>query len=366
MRELSLFTGAGGGIYGSKLLGWHTVGYVEWEDYPQRVIAQRIKDGIFDNAPIFTDVREFVQSGAARQYRGFVDVVTGGFPCQPFSVCGKRKASNDSRDMWPATMDVIRAVKPPVVFLENVPGLLSATVDDGTGRSIHYFGTVLRDLAEGGYDVKWCVLGAGDVGAPHYRKRLWILAYSNEFANGEQYFNEASRHDFYENGDVVANAKSKPSHGGNIELKYGESQTPQFRGCSCENHLADTQGYGLKQNKFNGRDQIQPQNWQKIVKVGGRSQGKFSHALCEKLERNQPEPEAKRHVRVRSRAWENEKQNVFQFAPKRSGWWESEPLLGRVANGVANRSHRLKAIGNGQVSLTMAAAYEILSRQFLS
>tara|TARA_R110000787_G_scaffold257683_1_gene362887 strand:+ start:10631 stop:11032 length:402 start_codon:yes stop_codon:yes gene_type:complete len=98
LRELSLFSGAGGGVLGSKILGWKTVGYVEWEDYCQKIIAQRIKDGIFDNAPIFGDVRTFTSEGYARKYRGMVDVVSGGFPCQPFSVAGARKAGDDSRD----------------------------------------------------------------------------------------------------------------------------------------------------------------------------------------------------------------------------------------------------------------------------
>ncbi len=178
MNELSLFSGAGGGLLGTKLLGFNHIGYVEWDDYCQQVIAQRIKDGYLDEAPIYTDVREFAQSGAAREYRGFADVVTAGFPCQPFSVAGKREASNDERNMWPATMDVIRAVKPSVCYLENVPGLLSATVDDTSGRSIHYFGEILRDLAESGYDARWCVLGASDVGAYHKRERLWIVAHA--------------------------------------------------------------------------------------------------------------------------------------------------------------------------------------------
>ena len=75
-------------------------------------------------------------------------------------------------------MDVIKAVNPRIVFLENVPGLLSATVDDSAGRSIHYFGTILRDLAESGYAVKWKVLSAGEVGGSHRRDRLWIMAYT--------------------------------------------------------------------------------------------------------------------------------------------------------------------------------------------
>ena len=83
MNELSLFSGAGGGVLASKLLNWRTIGYVEWDEYCQKVIAQRIKDKLYERAPIFTDVREFIESGAARQYRGFVDVVSAGFPCQP-------------------------------------------------------------------------------------------------------------------------------------------------------------------------------------------------------------------------------------------------------------------------------------------
>ena len=89
MRELSLFSGAGGGLLGSKLLGWRTIGYVEWDKYCQQVIAARIADGHLDTAPIFTDIREFIQSGAVDQYRGFVDVVSAGFPCQGFHLLKK-------------------------------------------------------------------------------------------------------------------------------------------------------------------------------------------------------------------------------------------------------------------------------------
>lgn len=167
MNELSLFTGAGGGVLGTHhLLGWKTCGYVEWNEYCQRVIAARIADGYLTSAPIFTDVREFVQSGAAEQYRGIADVVAAGFPCQPFSVAGKQLAANDERNMWPATRDVIRIVQPRSVLLENVPGLVSCG----------YIGTVIADLAALGYVGRWGVIGAADAGAPHKRDRLWIVA----------------------------------------------------------------------------------------------------------------------------------------------------------------------------------------------
>ena len=166
MRELSLFTGAGGGLLGTKLLGWNHVGYVEFNEYCQKVIAQRIADGHLDRAPIFTDVREFVQSGAAEQYRGIADVVSGGFPCQPFSVAGSRKAEDDSRNMWPATADIIRIVRPARVLLENVPGLLG----------FDYAKSIFADLAEMGYVGRYGVISAADVGAPHKRERLWVIA----------------------------------------------------------------------------------------------------------------------------------------------------------------------------------------------
>lgn len=167
MRELSLFSGAGGGLLGTKLLGFKHVGYVEWNEYCQRVIAARIADGYLDRAPIFTDVREFVQSGAAEQYRGVAEVVSAGFPCQPFSVAGKQQAGDDERNMWPATRDIIRLVRPKVAWLENVTGLL------GT----RYCGVIFGELASLGYDGRWGVFSASNIGAPHRRERIFIAAH---------------------------------------------------------------------------------------------------------------------------------------------------------------------------------------------
>jgi len=166
VNELSLFSGAGGGLLGTKLLGWRSVGYVEFNTYCQQILAQRIKDGFLDEAPIFGDIDDFIESGAAKKYKGYVDVVTAGFPCQPFSVAGKKKGQDDERNKWPQTIQCIRDVGCRYALLENVPGLLNSG----------YFGEILTSLAEAGFDARWCVLGADDVGAPHRRKRLWILA----------------------------------------------------------------------------------------------------------------------------------------------------------------------------------------------
>lgn len=163
MTELSLFTGAGGGVWASKLLGHRIVGYVEREKFCQEVIRQRIRDGLFDDAPVFDDVRTF----NGLPYRGRVDIVSAGFPCQPFSTAGKRLGAKDERNMWPDTLRILNEVRPRWALLENVPGLIRSG----------YFETILQGLAESGYDARWTVLGASDLGARHYRKRVWILAY---------------------------------------------------------------------------------------------------------------------------------------------------------------------------------------------
>jgi DNA (cytosine-5)-methyltransferase 1 len=166
VRELSLFSGAGGGLLGTHLLGWRPIGYVEFNDYCQRVIRQRILDGILPNAPIFGDIRTFISSGSAELYRGVTDIITGGFPCQPFSVAGKQAGADDPRNMWPATIECLRIIRPKYALLENVAGLVTSG----------YFGTILGDLAESGFNCRWRILSAAEMGAPHKRDRLWIVA----------------------------------------------------------------------------------------------------------------------------------------------------------------------------------------------
>ncbi len=168
MNYLSLFTGAGGGDLAMQhLLGFRCVGYVEIENYCQRLIRQRITDGFLDAAPVFGDIRKFISDGYAEQYQGMVDLVTGGFPCQPFSSAGQQQAENDTRNMWPSTLDCIRQIHPHRIFCENVAGLLA----------VGYFPRILADLAGIGFDVEWGVLSASDCGSIHQRKRVWIMAH---------------------------------------------------------------------------------------------------------------------------------------------------------------------------------------------
>nr|NIP98608.1 DNA cytosine methyltransferase [Akkermansiaceae bacterium] len=162
LRELHLFAGIGGGVLAGRMLGHRCVGAVELDPYCRRVLEARQTDGTLEAFPIHDDVRTF----DATPWRGRVDVVCGGFPCQDLSLAGKRAGLGGSRSgLWFEMVRIVRAVGPRFVFVENVPGLLSLG-----------FGRVLGDLADLGFDAEWCVLSAADCGAPHLRKRVWILA----------------------------------------------------------------------------------------------------------------------------------------------------------------------------------------------
>ena len=168
MNELSLFTGAGGGVLGSKILGWKTIGYVEYEKYCQEVIKQRIADGILDAAPIFGDIRKFISEGYADAYQGMVDVVTGGFPCQDISIAGKGigiEGENSGR--WEEMVEVISRVRPAFAFVENSPML---TIRGGT--------RVVADITRLGYDARWGIVGNYELGFCTRSERFWLFAYA--------------------------------------------------------------------------------------------------------------------------------------------------------------------------------------------
>lgn len=166
LRELALFAGIGGGILGGKLLGWRTVCAVEIEPFCQQVLRARQDEGSLERFPIFDDVRAF----DGRAWRGRVDVVSGGFPCQDISCAGKGGGIDAPRSgLWREFARIIREVRPRFALVENSPML--------TRRGLS---RVLGDLASAGYDAAWTVLSAADVGAPHLRRRMWIVAVDAE------------------------------------------------------------------------------------------------------------------------------------------------------------------------------------------
>ena len=166
MNELHLFAGAGGGILGGILLGHTTVCAVEIEPYCRKVLLQRQRDGILPKFPIWDDVKTF----DGKPWRGSVDVVCGGFPCQDISAAGKGAGITGERSgLWKEMARIIGEVQPRFVFIENSPLLRTRGLN-----------VVLKDLAEMGYDARWGIISAADCGAAHQRKRMWIFAHSNK------------------------------------------------------------------------------------------------------------------------------------------------------------------------------------------
>jgi len=194
MNELALFAGAGGGILGGKLLGWRTVCAVEWEQYPACVLAARQNDGLLESFPIWDDVQTF--NGTS--WRGIVDVVSGGFPCQDISAAGKGAGIDGKQSgMWKEMARIVHEVRPRFVFVENSPML--------THRGL---GTVLGDLAKLGFDAEWGVLGASDIGAKHHRKRIWIVARQRKVfshTNNRQFGRQQQQESNGQKGSNMAN-----------------------------------------------------------------------------------------------------------------------------------------------------------------
>lgn len=170
LTHLSLFSGIGGLDLAAEWAGFTTVGQCEWADYPTKVLEKHWPD-----VPRWRDIHGLTADDFFKR-TGLKDrqltCISGGFPCQPHSLAGKRKASGDERDLWPEMRRVIGEIKPRWVLAENVRGLLSS--EDG-----RFFRNVLRDFAAMGYSVGWGITSAAAAGAIHRRERLAIVAHAN-------------------------------------------------------------------------------------------------------------------------------------------------------------------------------------------
>lgn len=310
MNELHLFAGVGGGILGGMLLGHTCVCAVEIEPYCRKVLLQRQRDGILPKFPIWDDVRTF----DGNPWRGKVDIICGGFPCQDISCAGKGAGIEGERSgLWSEFARIVSEVRPRYVFVENSPML-----------AVRGLGRVLGDLSEIGYDAKWCVMGADDVGAPHIRKRMWILAHARY---------ECGRGSFRQGIGGTCERK--------LEKTEWQSETVAVARPSERTEIvADTELFG------NGRRE----QFKKIQ----QEEGNTSKALSDSKMPRQPSG--------------LNGQAQVQLG-RGCTWWDRDPAdqdgafesqLGRVADGVVNRVDRLKAIGNGQVPFVVATAFKLL------
>lgn len=163
---IALCAGAGGLELGLHLLlpGYRTVCWVERDAYAAAALVARMADKALDEAPVWSDLRTF----DGRPWRGKVDILTAGYPCQPFSAAGLRRGADDPRHLWPEVARILRETAARILVAENVPGHLSLGFD-----------TVQRELQGMGYQVAPGIYSAAEVGASHIRQRLFILAYAD-------------------------------------------------------------------------------------------------------------------------------------------------------------------------------------------
>ena len=212
MRHGSLFSGIGGFVLAAEWMGWENVFHCEWNPFGQKVLKY-----YWPNAISYEDITKTDFT----VHRGKVDIITGGFPCQPYSLAGKRKGKEDERHLWPQMLRTIREVKPSWIVGENVYGL----VNWSGGLVFH---EVQSDLEVEGYEVFPFLLPACSINAPHRRDRIWFVAYANNKSKQPYTLNrgwENSESEFDNGHEIWHNTRSVVDDGNVADANNSRQQT---------------------------------------------------------------------------------------------------------------------------------------------
>ena len=288
-QHLDLFSGIGGFSLGLEATGgFETVAFCEIEDFPRKVLTKH-----WPNVPIYGDIKELnydrLKADGIISDTKNIDILTGGYPCSPFSISGLKKGEEDPRYLWPEMFRLVKELRPSFIIGENVAHHIKLGLD-----------TVLQDLESEGYSTSPISVSAASVGAVHQRERIWIVAHLE---------------------DTRRSLWPRAEQQGENENETRQENANQFErsSSSSKSNVANTQGDRL----LSGSGEI----------CGGESEWLHGN---EKANRNQ----------VRS---ETSSRGGFQREISWSRWWESEPNVGRVAHGVPKRVDRLKGLGNSVV-----------------
>lgn len=305
MNGLDLFSGIGGITLAIKK--WVTpIAYCEIDKYCQSVLLQRMQEGNLPAAPIWDDVRTLPIEELPK-----IDIIYGGFPCQDISVAGRGKGLEGERSgLFFEIMRIVKAVKPIFVFLENVPAIRTRGLD-----------RVLEEFTKERYDCRWTMLSAAEVGARHKRERWFLLAHSNSSQCGQS-----------ERGGIEAEKGKETSHGKNDNTLRVISGTSEVRKSSQDN-VAYTKS--LRADKLLGRIRKEPDT---------SSKGEISDTKRKRLHEGH----------------EYQKRSTARYSWFEQNYWTVEPSVGRVAHGIPNRIHRIKALGNSVVPLQVETAFKRL------
>jgi len=337
MKVLDLFSGIGGFSLGLEWAGMSTVAFCERDPYCTTILNKHWPD-----TPVHSDVRNL----DGKEYAESIDVVCGGFPCQPFSTAGLKRGSEDDRHLWPEMLRIIRESKPRWVIGENVSGFINMALDD-----------VSLDLESEGYEVRPFVLPACAVDARHRRDRVFIIAYRDPAlvnASSEHGRRDTDRRGgagMEMGGDVLAqtrrhqvsDATDRPSahvaHADEHRLEeHGHSEPAEFSKASQRpKHVADTHGEGELQQE--GLEH-EVGRWSGD---GGKESESMAYATDAGLQRRSIGGD------IASEGQTAIEQSSRFGDLRRGREWPVEPPLPRMAHGVPNRVDRVKALGNAVV-----------------
>ena len=307
LTHLSLFSGIGGLDLAGEMAGFVTVGQVEWADYPTKILEKHWPD-----VPRWRDIRD-LNGGEFYKATGLrtVDVISGGFPCQPFSIAGKQRGKEDDRYLWPEMLRVIREIRPAWVLGENVPQIVNLALD-----------TVLSDLEGEGYEVQCFLVPACGVDAPHKRERIAIVAHALDRCGA-----------VCRDGELQ-NAGADVPEGTDLRGGTAQSLPGQRR---QDEPGASGMADGLRAEIHGSSDSDTDS-----VRLQRRVQDplletEFMECSCRERERERDGQRLRRSAEVVSRthsAWED---------------WHDEPGIPRVVDGIPNRVDRIKCLGNAVV-----------------
>ena len=325
LHGLALCSGIGGIELGLRIILPHyrTVGYVEREAYAAATLVARMADKALGPAPIWDNIESF----DGRPWRGKVDIVTAGYPCQPFSVAGKRLGAADLRHLWPDVARIVSEVRPSICFFENV------------GRHLRSgFEPVRDDLLGMGYKVKAGLFTAAEVGAPHRRERLFILAYAENADRGT--------------GEPKGEGEARI--GRRLSGTYGAA-------------MVDAQRSERGQGEPDGHDRHgTPREWEEEASwagapdeaMGDATVGGLEVGLCGRRPRGKT-----------LEAPDGDSLPLFAPGPGDIDAWREvleidpalEPSLCRLDDELSSRVDRLRAYGNAVVPLCAAHAFRTLA-----
>lgn len=295
MKVLDLFSGIGGFSLGLERAGMETIAFCEIDKFCQKVLKKH-----WPNVTIHDDITKL----DGKYYAGTIDVICGGFPCQPFSVAGKQKGKDDNRYLWPEMLRVVSEAKPTWFIGENVPGIINMALEQ-----------VSFDLETKGYEVQTLVIPACAVNAPHRRSRTWILAHS-EHARRNRYKEQGSYR------KAIFNSEE------------GKDGSGEFTGMGASPPMADPTsqcGNVGKCSQYSGTEH-------KLLQSGGVC-GDVAYANGERWKQSHSASVAAREAEC---DWEDYARGVRSF-------WDFEPGICRVHDGFPSDVERLKALGNAVV-----------------